>query len=130
MAPDADGEPPPGQSGHSVGDPTDQDTLQAGESSTTSGPSQPLTTSPIKAAFKPVSKYVAEAEVEPESSEAAGPPPGKKSRTNTPWTPAEERRLKQMRDAGKSWSEIAKVSSCRVMTRLRLWKVERDARVT
>lgn len=32
----------------------------------------------------------------------------KKSRTNTPWTPAEELRLKQMRDAGNSWAEIAK----------------------
>ncbi|KAM0321413.1 hypothetical protein ACHAQA_010129 [Verticillium albo-atrum] len=36
------------------------------------------------------------------------PPPAKKSRTNTPWTPAEEQRLKQMRDAGNSWAEIAK----------------------
>lgn len=36
-------------------------------------------------------------------------PKAKKSRTNTPWTPAEEQRLKQMRDAGHSWSEIAKV---------------------
>lgn len=35
-------------------------------------------------------------------------PKAKKSRTNTPWTPAEELRLKQMRDAGNSWSEIAK----------------------
>ncbi|ERS97403.1 hypothetical protein HMPREF1624_05570 [Sporothrix schenckii ATCC 58251] len=35
-------------------------------------------------------------------------PPAKKSRTNTPWTPAEEHRLKQMRDAGSSWAEIAK----------------------
>ncbi|OAL57360.1 hypothetical protein IQ07DRAFT_607464 [Pyrenochaeta sp. DS3sAY3a] len=35
-------------------------------------------------------------------------PRAKKSRTNTPWTPAEELRLKQMRDAGNSWSEIAK----------------------
>ncbi|ATY62982.1 MYB DNA-binding domain [Cordyceps militaris] len=35
-------------------------------------------------------------------------PPAKKSRTNTPWTPAEELRLKQMRDAGNSWAEIAK----------------------
>ncbi|KAG9198992.1 hypothetical protein G6514_009177 [Epicoccum nigrum] len=35
-------------------------------------------------------------------------PKVKKSRTNTPWTPAEELRLKQMRDAGNSWSEIAK----------------------
>ncbi|MCJ1365727.1 hypothetical protein MMC16_004852 [Acarospora aff. strigata] len=32
----------------------------------------------------------------------------KKSRTNTPWSPAEEQRLKTMRDAGSSWSEIAK----------------------
>lgn len=36
-------------------------------------------------------------------------PPPKKSRTNTPWTPAEEQRLKVMRDAGNSWGEIAKV---------------------
>ncbi|CAK7205353.1 hypothetical protein SEUCBS139899_008123 [Sporothrix eucalyptigena] len=35
-------------------------------------------------------------------------PPAKKSRTNTPWTPAEEHRLKQMRDNGNSWAEIAK----------------------
>ena len=57
--------------------------------------------------------------VEAQSSSAAVPPPTdvdaaqepktKKSRTNTPWTPAEELRLKQMRDAGNSWSEIAKV---------------------
>ena len=36
-------------------------------------------------------------------------PPPKKGRTNTPWTPAEEQRLKTMRDQGTSWSEIAKV---------------------
>ena len=42
-----------------------------------------------------------------ESSTSA--PAAKKSRTNTPWTPAEEQRLKTMRDAGNSWSEIAKV---------------------
>ena len=42
----------------------------------------------------------------PESSSS---PTVKKGRTNTPWTPAEERRLKSMRDAGSSWSEIAKV---------------------
>ncbi|KAK1091262.1 hypothetical protein LTR48_006671, partial [Friedmanniomyces endolithicus] len=46
---------------------------------------------------------------------AAGPsqaqlpsPVAKKGRTNTPWTPAEEQRLKTLRDAGSSWSEIAK----------------------
>jgi hypothetical protein len=38
-------------------------------------------------------------------------PKAKKSRTNTPWTPAEEQRLKVMRDAGNSWSEIAKVNT-------------------
>lgn len=35
--------------------------------------------------------------------------PKKKGRTNTPWTAEEEQRLKSMRDAGCSWSEIAKV---------------------
>ncbi|KAI5844878.1 hypothetical protein BZA05DRAFT_153098 [Tricharina praecox] len=34
--------------------------------------------------------------------------PAKRPRTNTPWTAAEEQRLKAMRDAGNSWSEIAK----------------------
>ncbi|KAJ4854416.1 myb-like DNA-binding domain-containing protein [Trichoderma breve] len=42
------------------------------------------------------------------STDAASGPPTKKSRTNTPWTPQEELRLKQMRDAGNSWAEIAK----------------------
>jgi hypothetical protein len=46
----------------------------------------------------------------PADVDAAQEPKTKKSRTNTPWTPAEELRLKQMRDAGNSWSEIAKVS--------------------
>lgn len=32
----------------------------------------------------------------------------KKSRTNTPWTAAEEQKLKQMRDSNNTWSEIAK----------------------
>ncbi|MCJ1476427.1 hypothetical protein MMC13_005093 [Lambiella insularis] len=41
------------------------------------------------------------------------PTAAKKSRTNTPWTPAEERRLKSMRDAGNSWSEIAKTFPAR-----------------
>ncbi|EUC34105.1 hypothetical protein COCCADRAFT_36164 [Bipolaris zeicola 26-R-13] len=59
-----------------------------------------------------------ESSVEAHATSAALPPPpqpdavqepkAKKSRTNTPWTPAEELRLKQMRDAGNSWSEIAK----------------------
>lgn len=37
------------------------------------------------------------------------PPPAKKSRVNTPWTPAEEQKLKELRDQGQSWNEIAKV---------------------
>ena len=41
-----------------------------------------------------------------ESAPSAVP---KKSRTNTPWTPVEEQRLKVMREAGNSWGEIAKV---------------------
>ncbi|KAI4121147.1 MAG: hypothetical protein LQ338_006539 [Usnochroma carphineum] len=49
----------------------------------------------------------------PQQGEQAAEPPAqgsvpKKSRTNTPWSPAEEQRLKTMRDAGNSWSEIAK----------------------
>ncbi|VUC34510.1 unnamed protein product [Clonostachys rosea] len=46
--------------------------------------------------------------VEDANAAAVAPPPAKKSRTNTPWTPGEELRLKQMRDAGNSWAEIAK----------------------
>ncbi|KAF2439850.1 hypothetical protein P171DRAFT_113687 [Karstenula rhodostoma CBS 690.94] len=45
---------------------------------------------------------------EPPPAADSEEPKTKKSRTNTPWTPAEEQRLKQMRDAGHSWSEIAK----------------------
>lgn len=45
-----------------------------------------------------------------EVAEDAVPAPApKKSRTNTPWSPAEEQRLKIMRDAGNTWGEIAKV---------------------
>ncbi|KAF2666390.1 hypothetical protein BT63DRAFT_416769 [Microthyrium microscopicum] len=48
------------------------------------------------------------AKVEASSADQGGQPATKKGRTNTPWTAAEEQRLKQMRDQGKSWSEIAK----------------------
>lgn len=51
------------------------------------------------------------AEVNEEPSETPLSPVAKKGRTNTPWTPAEERRLKSMRDAGSSWNEIAKVGN-------------------
>ncbi|KUJ12571.1 uncharacterized protein LY89DRAFT_592990 [Mollisia scopiformis] len=40
--------------------------------------------------------------------QSSSPPPAKKSRTNTPWTPAEEQRLRTMRDVGHSWADIAK----------------------
>ena len=43
-----------------------------------------------------------------EQPPATPQPPAKKGRTNIPWTPTEEQRLKQIRDQGKSWSEIAK----------------------
>lgn len=47
----------------------------------------------------------------PEAEATPDRPPAKKHRTNTPWTPAEERRLKAMRDENKTWSEIAKVGT-------------------
>lgn len=47
-------------------------------------------------------------QVEEANEASSSMPPPKKSRTNTPWTPAEEQRLKIMRDAGNSWGEIAK----------------------
>ncbi|KAL9128169.1 MAG: hypothetical protein Q9175_007585 [Cornicularia normoerica] len=47
-------------------------------------------------------------QVEEANEASSSMPPPKKSRTNTPWTPAEEQRLKVMRDAGNSWGEIAK----------------------
>lgn len=48
---------------------------------------------------------------DPGSLPAPEPVPKKKGRTNTPWTAEEEQRLKTMRDAGRSWSEIAKVGT-------------------
>lgn len=44
----------------------------------------------------------------PPQQQLPSPTTVKKGRTNTPWTPAEEQRLKTLRDAGSSWSEIAK----------------------
>ncbi|KAL8735377.1 MAG: hypothetical protein Q9166_000922 [cf. Caloplaca sp. 2 TL-2023] len=59
--------------------------------------------------YEPSSGYAAQSqqsEQQPDVSTQGTVP--KKSRTNTPWTPAEEQRLKTMRDAGNSWNEIAK----------------------
>lgn len=52
------------------------------------------------------------AAVEAEHDQVASAPdstPKKRGRTNTPWSAEEEQRLKAMRDAGRSWNEIAKV---------------------
>lgn len=49
-----------------------------------------------------------------ESHEAVLGPPAKKSREFLPWSPAEEQRLKNMRDAGYSWGEISKVWVSRI----------------
>ncbi|KAL9055038.1 MAG: hypothetical protein Q9162_003803 [Coniocarpon cinnabarinum] len=65
----------------------------------------PQLSSPPSAVFASESRYGVPTPGETESSSSAA---RKKSRTNTPWTPAEEQRLKTMRDAGQSWSEIAK----------------------
>ncbi|CAL3962560.1 unnamed protein product [Diplocarpon coronariae] len=57
----------------------------------------------------PLSSATSVADEEPSMTGALmAPPSAKKSRTNTPWTAAEEQRLKIMRDAGNSWAEIAK----------------------
>lgn len=57
----------------------------------------------------PVTSASGDATQNPQSVPEAAPK--KKGRTNTPWTAEEEQRLKTMRDAGRSWSEIAKVRS-------------------
>ncbi|KAI8215935.1 hypothetical protein COL154_007403 [Colletotrichum chrysophilum] len=69
----------------------------------------PPTTTPIPPpAAPPAAAPQPQAQPTEDANAAPAPPPAKKSRTNTPWTPAEELRLKQMRDAGSSWAEIAK----------------------
>ena len=71
---------------------------------TSAAASGPSTATPDGAAPNSIVSQLAEAAGQP----AQASPPAKKSRTNTPWTPAEERRLKTLRDAGSSWGEIAK----------------------
>jgi hypothetical protein len=70
-----------------------------------SGPATSLTMSGPSGTVPPA----AGGQDEPSMSSPSMGPPAKKSRTNTPWTPAEEQRLKTMRDAGNSWADIAKV---------------------
>ncbi|KAF5708653.1 hypothetical protein FMUND_10510 [Fusarium mundagurra] len=80
----------------------------------TAAPPAPVTPSqvqpPVTAPPPPQAVPQQPQQVQTDDANAApvAPPPAKKSRTNTPWTPQEELRLKQMRDAGNSWAEIAK----------------------
>ncbi|TDZ36138.1 Transcription factor MYB3R-3 [Colletotrichum spinosum] len=71
-------------------------------------PTAPSTTPIPPPVAPPVAVPAPQAPAADDANAAPQPPPAKKSRTNTPWTPAEELRLKQMRDAGNSWAEIAK----------------------
>ncbi|PHH77060.1 hypothetical protein CDD83_4172 [Cordyceps sp. RAO-2017] len=71
-------------------------------------PSQVQPPAPTPPAPQSAPPGQAQAPAEDANATPAAPPPAKKSRTNTPWTPQEELRLKQMRDAGNSWAEIAK----------------------
>ncbi|KAF5024739.1 hypothetical protein F66182_3171 [Fusarium sp. NRRL 66182] len=79
----------------------------------TAAPPPPITPSQVQppATAPPAPQTVTQppqASTDDVSATSIAPPPAKKSRTNTPWTPQEELRLKQMRDAGNSWAEIAK----------------------
>lgn len=69
---------------------------------------QPTPTAAAPPAPQPAPPQQPQAPADDPNSAPVAPPPAKKSRTNTPWTPQEELRLKQMRDAGNSWAEIAK----------------------
>ncbi|KAL0931517.1 uncharacterized protein CTRU02_214252 [Colletotrichum truncatum] len=71
-------------------------------------PTAPTATPIPPPAAPPIAAPPPQVQPTEDANAAPQPPPAKKSRTNTPWTPAEELRLKQMRDAGSSWAEIAK----------------------
>jgi hypothetical protein len=64
---------------------------------------------PVTAAAAPSYGLEASATAPAANVDPPQQPAPKKGRTNTPWTAAEEKRLKEMREAGNSWSEIAKV---------------------
>ncbi|KAL7270792.1 hypothetical protein RUND412_006492 [Rhizina undulata] len=64
-------------------------------------PTTPTTGKKRRASKQPLNSISASSSAGPSSA-------AKRTRTNTPWTPVEEQRLKNMRDAGNSWSEIAK----------------------
>lgn len=95
-----------GQQSHaSVQSPTTPTANRKRKSVTLTQPLEQMASSAGGAEAEPSSAAAQITEVDASAQE----PKTKKSRTNTPWTPAEELRLKQMRDAGNSWSEIAKV---------------------
>ncbi|KAL9006949.1 MAG: hypothetical protein Q9188_000325 [Gyalolechia gomerana] len=73
-----------------------------------SSPMTAMQSAPVSG-YGPPAAYAAQSQQgeQPADIPTQGTAP-KKSRTNTPWSPAEEQRLKTMRDAGNSWSEIAK----------------------
>ncbi|KAF4512259.1 hypothetical protein G6O67_001424 [Ophiocordyceps sinensis] len=86
----------------------------AAQSPATGAPPAPVTPSQVQppAPTPPAPQSAPPGQAQAPSEDAivtpVSQPPAKKSRTNTPWTPQEELRLKQMRDAGNSWAEIAK----------------------
>ncbi|RCI17339.1 hypothetical protein L249_2510 [Ophiocordyceps polyrhachis-furcata BCC 54312] len=71
-------------------------------------PSQVQPPAPTPPAPQAAPPGPSQSQAEDANASPVAQPPAKKSRTNTPWTPQEELRLKQMRDAGNSWAEIAK----------------------
>jgi hypothetical protein len=77
-------------------------------------PPQPQTTMPMQPpqpqTVQPVMDDPNQQQQQMTPIQVSAAPPPKKSRTNTPWTPGEEQRLKQMREANNSWAEIAKVN--------------------
>ncbi|KAK3676604.1 hypothetical protein LTR78_003378 [Recurvomyces mirabilis] len=77
--------------------------LSASSSSTFTGPSGLVTN-----AYGAPLEQIDSVQGGPVNTQLPSPGVARKGRTNTPWTPAEEQRLKTMRDAGSSWSEIAK----------------------
>ncbi|KAI0574189.1 MYB DNA-binding domain protein [Pyrenophora tritici-repentis] len=98
--------------------PSAKRSLKPSPISATVQPSQQYSAPPELPSLQPAASFTAanpdshtgtqQPQPSPTSRKRKSEPKTKKSRTNTPWTPAEELRLKQMRDAGNSWSEIAK----------------------
>ena len=71
-------------------------------------------TSPLNQQLGAEPKTMGNIKEEAAVEEDAPDPAPKKSRTNTPWTAAEENRLRALKNENKGWGEIAKAWS-RVM---------------